>query len=524
MYKERNEKLKMGPLWDFDISAGNIDFNGNDNPEGWWIRQTGWIDRLLKDPAFRNKIDDFWRNQRDHLKSTIDLIIDANASRLGKSQEVNFMKWRILDSFVWPNAVVTGSYNKEILYLKSWIGKRIAWIDTQISPLAPNPYNVLSPSDERVIRIDNKSAPLPFTWERSPIASVYTLFMEQVGSGELPKTWQVSRTGADSSLVLSTMDILELFNHMNVGRGDSLKLRWSVKAQDTWTQWQSHQSFSLTLVNQYLHAPIITAPAEGSVTSSSRVTLQWLNSVENVGSYVQLSSSPDFDSASLLISEQTEGSDFKISMSLTSPTPYYWRVKTVSEGDSSNWTVSTFSVAAKPDLTVTLKDEDAVAALLEWTYHEAHSYVVEISFTEDFSEGVIRIEGWNQAEYLMQELQAGSTYFVRVKAVLMDAESEWSEMRAFTVGTITGLEYNFRNGASVYPNPSRDNFSIHVPDGTDFDGVSVMDTRGVILISMEPADDQSTITIDGTGLKPGVYIVVVRKAGQVLGQMKLVKQ
>ncbi|MCR6640410.1 MAG: CotH kinase family protein [Sporocytophaga sp.] len=52
LYKDRNSKLNVGPLWDFDISAGNINYNGCDYPIGWWIRDSKWIDRLFEDPAF----------------------------------------------------------------------------------------------------------------------------------------------------------------------------------------------------------------------------------------------------------------------------------------------------------------------------------------------------------------------------------------------------------------------------------------------------------------------------------------
>jgi hypothetical protein len=32
------EKLKMGPVWDFDLAIGNVDYNNNDVPEGFWIK------------------------------------------------------------------------------------------------------------------------------------------------------------------------------------------------------------------------------------------------------------------------------------------------------------------------------------------------------------------------------------------------------------------------------------------------------------------------------------------------------
>src|SRR5690606_7546841 len=42
LYKNRNEKLKIGPVWDFDIAIGNVNYNGNNIPEGWWIKNAAW--------------------------------------------------------------------------------------------------------------------------------------------------------------------------------------------------------------------------------------------------------------------------------------------------------------------------------------------------------------------------------------------------------------------------------------------------------------------------------------------------
>jgi hypothetical protein len=33
----RGDKLKMGPLWNFDIAFGNVDYNSNYNPKGFYI-------------------------------------------------------------------------------------------------------------------------------------------------------------------------------------------------------------------------------------------------------------------------------------------------------------------------------------------------------------------------------------------------------------------------------------------------------------------------------------------------------
>jgi hypothetical protein len=46
-------------------------------------------------------------------------------------QERNFEKWQILNIWVWPNRVVTGSYDGEGLAIQNWLADRRAWPDAQ---------------------------------------------------------------------------------------------------------------------------------------------------------------------------------------------------------------------------------------------------------------------------------------------------------------------------------------------------------------------------------------------------------
>lgn len=133
LYKDRGNKICIGPVWDFDIGAGNINFNDGDKPEGWWIRNYKWYKRLFDDPAFRQLVKDRWNQLKSDQINTIIDLVDAQARYLDRSQKENFGTWDILGTYVWPNAVVPGSYQGEIDYLKSWLSQRIAWMDSQIN-------------------------------------------------------------------------------------------------------------------------------------------------------------------------------------------------------------------------------------------------------------------------------------------------------------------------------------------------------------------------------------------------------
>ena len=133
LYKDRNGKLKMGPLWDFDLSSGNVDYSTASEPTGWRIRvKSEWFLHLFKDKAFRAKVYDRWKALKVTHIDTILPFIDQTAVALDASQRENFTRWDILGTYVWPNAVVLGSYPAEVGYLRNWLQTRIRWMDKNI--------------------------------------------------------------------------------------------------------------------------------------------------------------------------------------------------------------------------------------------------------------------------------------------------------------------------------------------------------------------------------------------------------
>ena len=132
-YDPRINRLRMGPIWDFDISSGNVYYNGNYNPIGFWIKNNSpWIARLFQDSAFKTAVQKRWNEKRGEL-NTIFQFIGERAAYLDIAQAQNFRRWPFLDVWVWPNAVVTGSYAGEIMHLKQWLRTRINWLDGAIN-------------------------------------------------------------------------------------------------------------------------------------------------------------------------------------------------------------------------------------------------------------------------------------------------------------------------------------------------------------------------------------------------------
>lgn len=133
LHKDRGGKLKMGPLWDFDLSSGNVDYSTASEPTGWRIQEKSeWFEHLFQDKAFRAKVYDRWKTVKASQIDTLLPFIDRTAVMLDASQRENFKRWDILNTWVWPNNVVTGSYQGEVQYLRDWLQTRIKWMDKNI--------------------------------------------------------------------------------------------------------------------------------------------------------------------------------------------------------------------------------------------------------------------------------------------------------------------------------------------------------------------------------------------------------
>ncbi|RYD91021.1 MAG: hypothetical protein EOP54_23120, partial [Sphingobacteriales bacterium] len=130
-YKDRNGKLGMCSVWDFDNSGGNLKYDCADVSAGWWISKGPYFQRMFKDPAFKAKFAQEWNELKAKLPELYTYIDDA-AQYLNLSQQENFKRWNILNEDICATTPL-GTYNKEVEYLKAWLVKRASWIDANLA-------------------------------------------------------------------------------------------------------------------------------------------------------------------------------------------------------------------------------------------------------------------------------------------------------------------------------------------------------------------------------------------------------
>ncbi len=223
MYKNKdskNNKLFIGPPWDYNLGWGNADYCDGNLITGWASNFNStcpgdnyqipfWWQRMLSDPEFLNRLNCRWDELRQGAFHTDSLftLIDSVSSMLAQPAVRNFNTWNVLNNWVWPNNFVGGSYLAEIGYLKSWINDRFTWIDYNL-PGASFDCSFLSNSEK--IGFSILTFPNPFT----------EIFYIEIQNNNIKQNLEIyiyditglliysQKTSCSSSVTVSSLDLL----------------------------------------------------------------------------------------------------------------------------------------------------------------------------------------------------------------------------------------------------------------------------------------------------------------------------
>lgn len=120
---DENDILHMGPCWDYDTCYGsqNGEYNGQHIQDAPWF---GWMFKNC--PEFVQAVKERWTELRTN--GMIDKFlsdIDVNREHISMSEKMEHTKY--------PESEVHsyGSYEEAIKYLKDWLDKRLAWMDSE---------------------------------------------------------------------------------------------------------------------------------------------------------------------------------------------------------------------------------------------------------------------------------------------------------------------------------------------------------------------------------------------------------
>lgn len=129
MYKDNNEPIKMGPIWDMDWCAGSP-YEQASPAEQWQtlfyddeMVSEQWYRSIIGDPYFAYKVKKLYDSNRTAIESLVleGGRIDKNVNYLKEAGIKNDAKWKPQNS----------GFTQNTENLKAWMKKRISWLDEQ---------------------------------------------------------------------------------------------------------------------------------------------------------------------------------------------------------------------------------------------------------------------------------------------------------------------------------------------------------------------------------------------------------
>lgn len=144
MYKDKGGLLKMGPIWDFDLSTGNPGHLQADlrQPEGWYTSldfKNIWFYYLMQYDDFKMRLKTRWNELYGvEIQALMDRIYPT-ANAMAKSRYLNFETWDIIGSwsdwYTAPEILERDTYSEQLAFLYDYLDIRRRWMNEAVNNL-----------------------------------------------------------------------------------------------------------------------------------------------------------------------------------------------------------------------------------------------------------------------------------------------------------------------------------------------------------------------------------------------------
>lgn len=130
-----DRRVNMGPIWDFDRSAGNNNMHEHWLPQGCFVVKPynpNWFVPLAANPEFVELAVARWKAKRPALERFVNASIDTYVRRLDGAQQRNFAKWPIFGVPL-MQYYSFATYEEEVAFVRRFLNERMAWLDQALA-------------------------------------------------------------------------------------------------------------------------------------------------------------------------------------------------------------------------------------------------------------------------------------------------------------------------------------------------------------------------------------------------------
>lgn len=266
MYKEKSTNgnlIHIGPPWDYDRA---FDYDIPSTTDGWVWEITHpywpfpfWWDKMWQDSVYRKELACRWFTLRENTLSndSFMVMIDTLGARLNEAQARNFTLWNELGS---------QTYQDQLDSLKSYINRRLQWIDMTLAVENVSMPQSMLPTDTTICTGSLLDASIGLTglgysynWMPGPDSA--TIMIQQSGDYTVKTEDQYGCFSKHTILVtLSEPDAGFSYLPLAGPNGQT----WHFVPDDTTGSiyhWQLEDS--IYVLNSYQESPIVTFTTAG---------------------------------------------------------------------------------------------------------------------------------------------------------------------------------------------------------------------------------------------------------------------
>ncbi len=134
-YKNSENKLCIGPIWDFDLAFGNYLAAGNYTGTGWAIKHSMWWNELCEIDTFENTLYAHWQDFSANTIPKLYEYADMFEDKYKDAYNENFRRWKILGRYVWDNpdnVAKAATMEEQFKILRDYMKIRKEWLDSNI--------------------------------------------------------------------------------------------------------------------------------------------------------------------------------------------------------------------------------------------------------------------------------------------------------------------------------------------------------------------------------------------------------
>lgn len=146
----QNGKIYAGPLWDFDLSSGNVMVSyyqeTSRSPEGYQATSMKWFEKLMANATFKSLVKKRFNEKLNEIKKLYTgegNLIDTYTQECAQSFAGNYNTkdargagWKVGerdkgDNYSYANTHNFADYNESVTYLRTWLTERIEFLEKE---------------------------------------------------------------------------------------------------------------------------------------------------------------------------------------------------------------------------------------------------------------------------------------------------------------------------------------------------------------------------------------------------------